>query len=181
LGSKVIFILGGARSGKSSYAQRLAEGTGQPVIFVATATAGDEEMAERIARHKASRPPHWRTLEVSRDIGKALREAIGDAKVVLIDCLTLLVSNLMMEEGETVKADYLEARAIKELEAILELCTSREATLIIVSNEVGMGLVPPYPIGRIFRDVLGRVNQWLAARADKVVLMVAGIPLEIKG
>lgn len=181
MGTKLILILGGARSGKSAYAQRVAEELGQPVLFVATAAAGDEEMAERIARHRAMRPPYWRTLEAPVNVGQALAKSIGDAKVVLIDCLTLLVSNLMMENGEAVKADFLEERVIKELEAILEICAQRGAALVIVSNEVGMGLVPSYPMGRIFRDVIGRINQWLAARADRVVLMVAGIPLEIKG
>ncbi|MCS7287033.1 MAG: bifunctional adenosylcobinamide kinase/adenosylcobinamide-phosphate guanylyltransferase [Anaerolineae bacterium] len=178
---KLILVLGGARSGKSAYAQQLAENLGQRVLFVATATAGDEEMAERIERHRAVRPPHWRTLEAPLGIGRALEAAIADAEVVLMDCLTLLVSNWMMEEGERTPADRLEALVKEELEAIMKVCEEREVTLIVVSNEVGMGLVPPYPMGRVFRDVLGQINQWLAARADRVVLMVAGIPLELKG
>lgn len=179
---QIILILGGARSGKSAYAQRIAEAKGQPVLFVATATAGDEEMAERIARHRARRPSHWRTLEAPRYVGRALQEAIGDAQVVLVDCVGLLVSNLMMEmEAESASIDYMEAQVLQELEAILDVCARQRATLILVSNEVGMGLVPLYRTGRFFRDVLGRVNQWLAARADQVVLMVAGIPVTIKG
>ncbi|MCS7250931.1 MAG: bifunctional adenosylcobinamide kinase/adenosylcobinamide-phosphate guanylyltransferase [Anaerolineae bacterium] len=178
----IILILGGARSGKSAYAQRLAEAHGQPVLFVATATAGDEEMAERIARHRAQRPPHWRTLEAPRSVGCALREAIGEARVVVVDCVGLLVSNLMMEmEKESASVDQIEARVLHELETIIDVCAQQGATLIWVSNEVGMGMVPLYRTGRFFRDVLGRANQWLAARADQVVLMVAGIPVTIKG
>ncbi len=176
----VILILGGARSGKSEYAQRLAEETGRSVLYVATATVGDEEMAERIARHRAARPAHWRTLEAPTGVGDALEAAIADAGVVLMDCLTLLVSNLLMELGETASEEALANRAVGELEEVLRVCKAHGATLIMVSNEVGMGLVPPYPMGRVYRDALGRVNQWLAARADRVVLMVAGIPLELK-
>jgi adenosylcobinamide kinase/adenosylcobinamide-phosphate guanylyltransferase len=179
--SPVTLILGGARSGKSRYAQQLAGELAERVLYVATATAGDEEMAERIARHRAERPSHWRTLEAPVQVGRVLAEAIGDAEVVLLDCLTLLVSNLMMELGEDVKEEVLEGRVEAELEAILAACRARGAALIVVSNEVGMGLVPPYPMGRVYRDVLGKANQWLAARASRVVLMVAGIPVEVKG
>ncbi len=179
--SGVILILGGARSGKSRYAQKLAEEMGEPVVYIATATAGDEEMAERIARHRASRPTHWLTLEAPLNIGQALEKIIGGVKVVVLDCVTLFLSNLLMEGGESATADQLTARAIGELERVLSLCGAHRVTLIIVSNEVGMGLVPPYPLGRVYRDALGEVNQWLAARADRVILMVAGIPLELKG
>lgn len=177
----MILILGGARSGKSDYAQRLAGEMGRPVIYVATATAGDEEMAERIARHRAARPAHWRTVEAPTGVGRTLAEHLDGGEVVLLDCLTLLVSNLLMELGETADADVLEGRVTAELEALLTVCAAHRAALIVVSNEVGMGLVPPYPMGRVYRDALGRANQWLAARADRVVLMVAGIPVGVKG
>ncbi len=179
--SPITLILGGARSGKSRYAQQLAGEMSQRVLYVATATAGDEEMAERIARHRAERPSTWCTLEAPLDVGRALEEAIGDAEVVLLDCLTLLVSNRMMELGEDVKEEVLEQWVEAELEALLEVCRARGVALIVVSNEVGMGLVPPYPMGRVYRDVLGKANQWLAARADRVILMVAGIAVEVKG
>lgn len=177
----VVLILGGARSGKSDYAQRLAGEMGRPVIYVATATAGDEEMAERIARHQAARPAHWRTVEAPVGVGRALAGVLEDGEVVLLDCLTLLVSNLLGELGETAGADVLAGRVTAELEELLLVCAAHRAALIVVSNEVGMGLVPPYPMGRVYRDMLGRANQWLAARADQVVLMVAGIPVEVKG
>ncbi|MCS7282444.1 MAG: bifunctional adenosylcobinamide kinase/adenosylcobinamide-phosphate guanylyltransferase [Anaerolineae bacterium] len=175
----LIFILGGARSGKSAYAQQLAARMGERVLFVATATAGDEEMAERIARHRAARPAHWRTLEVPTNVGEALREQIGDAQVVLLDCLSLWVANLM-GEGES-PADKIEAQVQAELEDLLAAYEAHQASLIVVSNEVGMGLVPVYPLGRLYRDVLGRANQWIAAQADQVILMVAGLPVQIKG
>ncbi len=181
MGAKLTLILGGVRSGKSDYAQRLATESGRPVIYIATATAGDEEMVQRIARHRAARPAHWRTLEVPVNVGQALKAVIAGGEVALMDCLTLLVSNWMMEEGEGVTEDLLEARVTGELEALLGVCAAGEVALIVVSNEVGMGLVPPYPMGRVYRDVLGRANQWLAARADRVILMVAGIPLNLKG
>ncbi len=176
----VILILGGARSGKSDYAQRLAGETGRPVLYVATATAGDEEMAERIARHRAARPAHWRTVEAPVGVGRALAEVLEDGEVVLLDCLTLLVANLLMELGESADADVLEGRVTAELEDLLTVCAAHRADLIVVSNEVGMGLVPPYPMGRVYRDVLGQANQWLAARADRVIFMVAGLPMVVK-
>lgn len=177
---KTILILGGARSGKSTYAQKLAETMEQPVLFIATATPEDEEMVERIARHKASRPSHWQTLEAPLGIGELLKNAIGETRTVLLDCVALLLSNIMMKEGGLSREDYLETQVKEELLPVMEICSLKGINLIIVSNEVGMGLVPPYPMGRVFRDVLGRVNQWLAAKADEVVFMVAGIPIRIK-
>ncbi|MGQ9717635.1 MAG: bifunctional adenosylcobinamide kinase/adenosylcobinamide-phosphate guanylyltransferase [Anaerolineae bacterium] len=176
----VVLILGGARSGKSDYAQRLAGEMGKPVLYVATATVGDEEMAKRIARHRAARPAHWRTVEAPVGVGRALARVLGDGEVVLLDCLTLLVSNLLMALGETADADALEGRVTAELEELLTVCAAHRADLIVVSNEVGMGLVPPYPMGRVYRDVLGRANQWLAGRAEQVIFMVAGLPMVLK-
>lgn len=176
----VVLILGGARSGKSDYAQRLAGEMGKPVLYVATATVGDEEMAKRIARHRAARPAHWRTVEAPTGVGQMLAKVLGDGEVVLLDCLTLLVYNLLMELGETADADVLESRVTAELEELLTVCAAHRAALIMVSNEVGMGLVPPYPMGRVYRDVLGRANQWLAGRAEQVIFMVAGLPMVLK-
>ena len=177
-GGKVILVLGGARSGKSHYAQALAEGLSRKVLYLATATPGDREMQARIARHRAVRPPHWRTLEAPFGLAEALGEALGDAEVVLLDCITLLLSNLMMQGTED--EDSLVREAVSELEGVLELRAARGFDLIVVSNEVGMGLVPPYPMGRVFRDAIGRVNQWLASCADDVVFVVAGLPLTLK-
>jgi len=172
------FILGGARSGKSRFAQELAAKLGKKVLFVATCEPLDEEMNARIEVHKRSRPSTWKTLETPTDVAKAMRSKIGDAEVVIIDCLTLLVSNLMGTEDTD--AETLEKRVSAELEDLVAFMRTTEAHFIIVSNEVGLGLVSPYPAGRVYRDALGMANQMLAKNADEVYFMVAGIPIELK-
>lgn len=175
---ELILILGGARSGKSAYAERLARERGGTVLFVATATAGDAEMARRIADHRAARPATWRTLE--EPVAVADRLTAGAAEdIVLLDCLTLLVSNILLAheaDGEAAVARRVE----EEVAALLRRYEEGAAAWLVVSNEVGMGLVPPYPLGRLYRDLLGRANQQLAARADRVYLMVAGLPVDLK-
>ncbi len=173
-------ILGGARSGKSSYAQRLAAERGDAVVYVATAEAGDDEMAERIAAHRAERPAHWQTIEAPRTIGAAIQSGAGQADVILIDCLTLLANNIIVPLPESVTAQEAETALNAEIEELLSAYNQSAAEWIIVSNEVGLGLVPPYPLGRIYRDALGRANQRLAAVADEVLFMVAGLPLKVK-
>ncbi len=184
-------VLGGARSGKSSFAQRLAAQAGERVLYVATAEARDEEMQTRIAAHQRARPTGWRTLEAPLNVGLAVRAAMAEkpVDVVLLDCLTLLVSNRTLEglsespsEEDLDKVDQTaaQARVATELDDLLGTVQSGEAPWIVVSNEVGLGLVPPYPLGRISRDLLGWANQRLAAAADRVYLMVAGLPVEIK-
>ena len=177
---QVILILGGARSGKSAYAEKLAAELGRTVLYVATAEARDEEMAQRIAAHRQARPPHWQTLEAPRGVGAALAALREPPEVILLDCLTLLVSNMALAlENEPQR--QVEAAVQAELEAILSAQARLGVPLLIVSNEVGLGLVPPYPLGRLYRDVLGRANQYLAGRAGRVVFMVAGLPLLVKG
>ncbi|MBF8284067.1 MAG: cobP [Anaerolineales bacterium] len=178
MGKRLTLILGGARSGKSAYAQRLAAERGNDVLYVATAEAGDDEMAARIAAHRAERPAHWRTLEAPRQVGSAIRVVAGDAGVVLIDCLTLLASNVIVPLPEPVAA---EAALIAEVDGLLAAYAASQAQWIVISNEVGLGLVPPFPLGRAYRDALGRANQRLAAAADEVVFMVAGLPMRVKG
>ena len=172
-------ILGGARSGKSDYAEKLAAQIGSEVLYIATAEAHDEEMADRIALHRQSRPDHWQTLETPRNVGRALTTTELHPQIMLLDCLTLLVSNwvLAMESEPQLS---VETAVQAELEAILAAQARLDVPLIIVSNEVGLGLVPPYPLGRVYRDVLGRVNQYVATRADRVLFMVAGLPLVVK-
>jgi len=172
------FILGGARSGKSRLAQELAAKLGKRVLFVATGEPLDEEMSARIKAHKRSRSPTWITLEAPTDVAKAMKGKIGGADVVIIDCMTLLVSNLMGTEN--VDAGTLEKRVSAELKELVAVVKTTEAHFIIVSNEVGLGLVPPYPAGRVYRDALGMANQLLAKNADEVYLMIAGIPIELK-
>jgi adenosylcobinamide kinase/adenosylcobinamide-phosphate guanylyltransferase len=166
-----VLVLGGARSGKSSFAERMAIESGEPVLYVATATASDEEMAERIRLHRERRPAAWRTLEAATDVASRVQADLADARTVIVEDLTLLLSNLMLQESAS-----SEDRAMAEVEALLRL----DAHVILVSNEVGMGLVPPYPLGRQFRDALGRLNQCAAARVNDVYLMVAGLPLRLK-
>lgn len=175
---QTILILGGARSGKSDYAQSLAARLSSRVLYVATATVEDDEMAERIARHRAHRPASWSTLEAPIEVAKALQGHIEGYDVVLVDCLTMLASNVLLRcEG---RAEVAEAMLVADVEEVCKLCKNAEATLIMVSNEVGMGIVPAYPLGRSYRDLLGRVNQKVAKGADRVFLLVAGLPVDIK-
>jgi adenosylcobinamide kinase/adenosylcobinamide-phosphate guanylyltransferase len=177
---RLILILGGARSGKSRLAEKLAGEMGPRVLYLATAEAGDAEMAERIGRHRERRPPGWRTAEAPVRVGEALQREAGDADVVLLDCLTLLASNLLAPLGE--EPDEREAAALlgAELDDLLAAYEAGTAGLIVVSNEVGWGLVPPYPLGRVYRDLLGWAHQRLAGCADRVYLVVAGIPLDLR-
>lgn len=171
---KLILILGGARAGKSLFAQELAKSLGEKVIFVATAEALDEEMRERIEKHRQARPKSWRTLEAPKELAKNLKRELREEEVVVIDCLTLLLSNLMREKGEA------REKIRQEIEELFDLFERSKASFIFVSNEVGMGIVPEYELGRKYRDLLGEVNQFLARRADKVYFLLAGLPLELK-
>jgi adenosylcobinamide kinase/adenosylcobinamide-phosphate guanylyltransferase len=180
MGKRLTLILGGARSGKSAFAQRLATERGRTVLYVATAEAGDEEMAGRIAVHRAQRPALWQTLEATRGVGIAIRAEPRRADVILVDCLTLLASNVISPLPEPVTAEVVETALNAEVEALLAAYAEGDAEWIVVSNEVGLGLVPPYPLGRVYRDALGRANQQLAAMADEVIFMMAGLPLRLK-
>jgi adenosylcobinamide kinase / adenosylcobinamide-phosphate guanylyltransferase len=178
---RLLLVLGGARSGKSAYAQRLAQQLGgDHVLFVATAEAWDEDMAQRIAQHRQERPTAWRTLETPRQVGHAIALYLHDTPVVLVDCLTLLVSNTLLHCGESPDPVAAEVAVQEEVSALVQTCQTTAATYIMVSNEVGLGLVPDNPLGRLYRDLLGRANQALAARAEAVYFMVAGLPVDVK-
>jgi len=200
---RLIVILGGARSGKSAFAERLAASSGRSVAFIATATAGDDEIRERIARHRATRPKGWHTIEEPLDLAGAVRQAAELADVLLLDCVTLWLGNVLLqasdrqnvarplvglvgveggEEALHTTSRLFDERALKEIEALLAVVKSLglNKTLILVTNEVGLGIVPAYPLGRLYRDTLGYVNQRLAQTADRVYLMVAGMAVDIK-
>lgn len=182
---ELILILGGARSGKSALAERLARSRGDDsVTYVATGQALDQEMKDRISRHQAARPNGWLTLEAPLDAADAVSRST--TAVVLFDCLTLLVSNLLLslgdpEAGEAIAGDRLaEARVDQQLSALIVATQEHKGLTIVVSNEVGQGLVPPYALGRLYRDLLGRANRRLASAADAVYWVVAGLPLDLK-
>ena len=173
-------IVGGARSGKSRFAQELAEKTGKAVLFVATAEAGDEEMSRRIEKHRKSRPASWRTLEATCNLSGRISREISGEGVVIIDCITLLVNNITGSYGNRGSEDVVEEKVTAEISELIECIDQTDARFIIVSNEVGLGLVPANKLGRLYRDILGRANQLLARRADEVYLMVCGLPVAIK-
>jgi adenosylcobinamide kinase/adenosylcobinamide-phosphate guanylyltransferase len=170
--SKLIttLVLGGARSGKSTFAERLVRDSGLGPIYVATATAGDDEMRERIARHRAQRGDGWRTVEEPLALLDCLAREAAPERAVLVDCLTLWLSNLM-HAGQDEEAEMCKLAAWLPQAA---------GPIVLVSNEVGLGLVPETPLGRRFRDAQGRLNQRIAAAVDSVVFVAAGLPLRLK-
>jgi adenosylcobinamide kinase/adenosylcobinamide-phosphate guanylyltransferase len=191
---RLILIIGGARSGKSTFAERLAASSGRTVAFIATATASDNEMRERIVRHRASRPREWHTIEEPLDLAGAVQQAYKLADVVLLDCMTLWLGNRLLQEPGQRESDdkgkeelpitsgLFDERSSQQIEALLAVvqCAETGKTLMVVSNEVGLGIVPAYPLGRVYRDTLGYINQLLAQVADRVYLMVAGMAVDIK-
>ena len=177
---KCILILGGGRSGKSSLAVEMALERGGKVLFVATAEPRDEEMKRRISAHKKSRPESWQTLETPLNLGSEISKNVGTAKTVIIDCVTLLVNNIFEKYGEKGTAGTLEKAIESEITALLECVEKSHATFIIVSNEVGLGIIPVDSVSRLYRDLLGRANQALAARADQVYMLVAGLKMTLK-
>ena len=177
-----ILILGGARSGKSRFAQKIASRLGGEVLFVATGEALDEEMRQRIEEHKRSRPSSWRSVEVATGVGRRIQEEIHNTQVVIVDCLTLLVSNVIgqcSDDPEQISPELIEERLTAEINELIGCIDGKTATFILVSNEVGMGLVPESRLGRLYRDLLGKVNQIFAERADRVYFMLSGMPLNI--
>lgn len=165
----LMLILGGARSGKSSFALSLAKDK-KSVVFVATALPLDEEMKERIERHKKERPPHWKIIEEPVSLLSAIKDLNGE--IIILDCLTMWVSNLLER--------YEDEEIIKMAEEVAKYSKDFNGEVIAISNEVGLGIVPEYPLGRRYRDLLGKVNQVFARYANKVFFMIAGIPLEVK-
>ena len=180
LDKKLVLILGGARSGKSTFAEAMAAERAARVLYVATAEPGDDEMRQRIAAHRLARPAVWQTLEEPLDLAGAIGDVVDGFDLVLVDCVTVWISNLLMALGGEAATDDDLRRVLDNVAALVELYRRGQASFVLVANEVGLGLVPPYPLGRLYRDALGRANQRLAAAADEVYFLVAGIPLVVK-
>jgi adenosylcobinamide kinase / adenosylcobinamide-phosphate guanylyltransferase len=184
---KIIFITGGARSGKSRFAEQLLKGEDN-VLYVATGIAFDDEMKDRIAKHRSLRNGNWKTLEAYRDFDKILPAEIRDRSYILIDCITIMVSNIMLLDKDidwdniaTDTANSIENEVTIEIKKLLKAAEDFSGKTLIVSNELGMGVVPPSPLGRYYRDIAGRMNQLIADVAETVYFVVSGIPVKIKG
>ncbi len=169
---RLIFITGGARSGKSAFAQKSANRLSKKVTYIATAQAKDKEMEVRIKIHRKNRPAHWKTIEKEKNITEVLSRIAEKNEVILLDCLTLLISNLLLSGKKDV---------LKKIRQLVNKIREIKATVLIVSNEVGMGIVPDNKLARRFRDIAGRANQIVAQAADEVYLVVSGIPVKVKG
>ena len=185
----ITLILGGARSGKSSFAEKLAYKRGkEKVTYIATSQPSDEEMKERIKQHKTDRPSTWKTIEEPYQVGEVI-SSLSSNHVILLDCITILISNLILKRGEkdnqvgkdginNIDYQNKEEKVLEEMQKIIKFAADKN--LIMVSNEVGLGLVPEYKLGRNYRDIAGRVNQYLARNSDEVYFSVAGMQVDIK-
>ena len=180
MAKRLILLLGGARSGKSRYAERWAREQADNVLFVATAQASDADMRARIAQHRASRPSHWHTLEAPHNTARHIATSSAKHDTLILDCITLMTSNILLNLPESAAQEDANAAVLHEVDRLLEVQARSDATWLLVSNEVGMGVVPPTRLGNLYRDMLGRANQRLAAAADEVLLLVAGIPWRLK-
>ena len=179
---KLTLILGGARSGKSAYAEKLALQHNSRVAYIATAQALDEEMKSRISLHQEKRNQNWQTLEIPFGIGQIVQANPPSVDLVILDCLTLLVSNILLKvtsDPDTPDENLAQNLVAEEIASLCQAIQRSSSNWIVVSNEVGMGLVPPYPLGRVYRDLLGWANQELASVADRIYLMLAGIPMRL--
>lgn len=174
MSKKITLILGGAGSGKSRYAQALASRE-EAVVFLATALPSDDEMRNKIARHVRERPPAWRTVEVPFELDQAIAEHGVSSSFLVVDCLTTFTANLLVVRQANAEA------ILARVEAIGNALVRSRASVAVVSNEVGSGVVPEFPVGRDFRDILGQANQKIARICNNVILMVAGYPLAVKG
>jgi adenosylcobinamide kinase/adenosylcobinamide-phosphate guanylyltransferase len=180
----ITLILGGTKTGKTTFAQNRAleaeERTGKPVVYMATAKALDDEMTDRISKHKTDRPSRWITIEEELKVSMKIKEECRDTSAIILDCLTLMMTNIILEKGEDCpKAEALEA-VFTEVDALIEAASELDSELLIISNQVEVGLVSPYRLGRMFQDIAGMTHQKIAAKSNEVYLMTAGIAVKIK-
>ena len=188
--AKLILITGGSRSGKSSYAESIAAKTGTDILYIATALPIDSEMEARIAKHRQHRPSCWQTVEAYHDLDRVIAENSTGKSAILLDCVTVMLTNLLfdtarlqdldLETADSKAIDDLEEQSGKEFQKLITGLPAIDIPVIIVTNELGMGLIPISRISRIFTDIHGRINQLLAAAAQEVYLCVSGIPIQIK-
>jgi len=183
----LILVTGGARSGKSTLAEKKALELGKSTVYIATAIAFDEGMKDRIKKHRLDRPSGWTTIEIYKNFKSIIEDINFKASdLILLDCMTLMITNLMLESNldfdncSMEEVDKLEKKIFIEVDELLNIITTNNKTSIIVTNEVGMGLVPSYRMGNIFRDIAGRVNQYIASRSSDVYFTVSGIEIKIK-
>jgi len=172
---EIILVTGGCRSGKSDYAVQLAEAAGSAVTFIATAEPFDDEMKQRISRHQAERPAEWGLIEEPLKLAEAITQGLEQADMVIVDCMTLWVSNLLFKEN--IKDEITVTTRIKQVLKTIENCSG---CVIFVTNEVGLGIVPADELTRLYRDCIGRVNQCLGRTADKLIFMISGVPQQVK-
>jgi len=178
--ARIVLVTGGARSGKSSFAEKLAKSLGEQVAYIATAEIWDGEMAERVSLHQKRRPSAWLTFEAPRQAELAIAEAASHAKVILFDCLTVYTSNSLLAQPEEMAPENRRGSVLEAVNRLVEAAGEVSGTVIFVTNEVGGGIVPDNALAREFRDVAGIVNQKVAQAADEVYWVVCGLPVEIK-
>lgn len=185
--AKIILVTGGARSGKSSYAESILKKVEGEILYIATSIPFDDEMKERVKKHRQRRPANWHTYEGYKNLIKVFQEKDINYGGILLDCVTIMVTNLMFDEGaediEKLSEEALnevEAKILFEMGQFLDGAEKTNAEVVMVTNEVGDGIVPENRLARIFRDIAGRVNQYIASRCDEVYLVVCGIPVKIK-
>ncbi|AEB76069.1 bifunctional adenosylcobinamide kinase/adenosylcobinamide-phosphate guanylyltransferase [Clostridium botulinum] len=184
---KIILVTGGARSGKSSYAENIAKEIGEKILYIATSIPFDDEMKHRVEKHKESRPEVWDTYEGYKDLDIVVREKNNLYDGMLLDCVTIMTSNFMfdyigdkIEEADNTTLDEVEKKIITTFENLLNEVNKGNITMILVTNELGYGIVPENKLARVYRDIVGRINQYIASRASEVYLVVCGIPMKVK-
>lgn len=184
---KVILVTGGVRSGKSSYGEELAKQLGDNIMYIATAIPYDDEMQERIKLHKIFRPSNWRTYEGYKDLDKEIEKVEEELDAILLDCVTVMITNLIFDYPDFDENNIsnkifseIEQHVMKEFKRLLRVVKNKNTTTILVTNEIGWGVVPESKLGRVFRDLAGKINQIIAKEADTVYLLVSGIPMKIK-